>query len=220
MESFFKRRSSNRINIRVPDGDAKSLVSLSGKARRAFYQGREDRDPLAGVKFITPDMSAWDIPTPKARDRNRSYQPTTAAKTVAAVPLAGTAFSKALKPSVKKAPFMGTTGVRGPVKSTSYINPVLSEKSPKGGRLFEGRVSPTAREATRPSMLNLGVPRSAKSERFLSREMKSPGVHTKPKASERLRQVPEAEADCVPRPEGTTDNKHGRKSAAFVPWCK
>lgn len=54
------------------------------------------------------------------------------------------------------------------------------------------------------------------------RPRRAPEVPSKQKkqVSKANAERPEAKPrDCVPRPEGTTDNKGGRHSRAFVPWC-
>lgn len=114
----------------------------------------------------------------------------------------------------------GSSGIKSPTLSPSSFSKtqVLRNKTPSG-RLFGEGVSPTARAATPSNLFNLGGSRSA---------LRGEPFHAKPKASQRSTSTSVAVrhadktalADCVERPEGTTDNKHGRNSARFVPWCK
>lgn len=212
---------------------------LSPRERRA----RADADPLNGVKFLDYDATYDNlfqpvVNRPSGRLVHETAKPS-AVRAAASIPrAAGTAFDPVSKGPRRS----GKTGTLGPVKTLKKNSQVKRDK-PKGKQiLFSGlfvtapppaKRSPTARGgADRPAKRDAGSgakPREVASAASTKTRAKQLGVALRAggaRAGGRevaSRKIPAralAAGGCVPRPPGTTDNKNGRTSAAFVPWCK
>lgn len=218
---------------------ANSPQRVRGKARRGFYEDVQN-DPAFGVPFISPDLSAWEI-SYKAPVKPKAAQErlTRAAAFKASVDRQA-ASREALKPSqFKGAPVIpGNVGVRSPNKrlQRAIQQAELKKEKFQIGNLFEIR-SPTAREArispfgARQTQGVKGTPVAsprpvravapAKATQVLPERLGAPSSQARASRTSLVQRRTGTEVvPCVERPEGTTDNKNGRRSARFVPWCK